>query len=158
MFRKSVAYGRSLCWIPIMLPQIYFGGQVNNAPVNRRRRDATACGQTSHTCRGFECSSREGRIEIVFRRDEGCGHRLLLPRHGLACCCTENKLQSFKLNDKCSPREARGTSTTELVMFDVAMECHGNRFRTSDHAMVSLAPLKETWSDQHRCSCQTVRR
>ena len=24
------------------------------------------------------------------------------------------------------------------------MECHGNRFRTSDHSTVSLEPLKET--------------
>ena len=33
-------------------------------------------------------------------------------------------------------------------MVDVAMECHGNRFRTSDHAMASLAPPKETLFDQ----------
>ena len=34
--------------------------------------------------------------------------------------------------------------TTELVMFEVAMECHGNRFRTWDHSTVILEPLKET--------------
>ena len=31
--------------------------RVNTAPVNRRRRDAAVCGQTSHTCRGLERSS-----------------------------------------------------------------------------------------------------
>ena len=35
----------------------------------------------------------------------------------------------------------------ELVKFDVAMECHGNRFRTGDHSIASLAPLKETLFD-----------
>ena len=34
--------------------------------------------------------------------------------------------------------------TEELVMFQVAMECRGNRFRAGDHSMVSLEPLKET--------------
>ena len=29
-------------------------------------------------------------------------------------------------------------------MFEVAMECHGHRFRASDHSTVSLEPLKET--------------
>ena len=38
--------------------------------------------------------------------------------------------------------------TKELVMVGVAMECHGNRFRTGDHSMASLAPLKETLFDQ----------
>ena len=37
-----------------------------------------------------------------------------------------------------------GLCTAELVMFEVAMECHGNRFRTSDHSTVSLELLKET--------------
>ena len=37
-----------------------------------------------------------------------------------------------------------GLYTTELVMFEVAMECHGNRFRNSGHSTVSLEPLKET--------------
>ena len=50
---------------------------------------------------------------------------LLGSRHGLACCCTEIKLQSFKLNDKRSPRGANETLHKELVMVDVAMECHG---------------------------------
>ena len=34
--------------------------------------------------------------------------------------------------------------TEELVMFEVAMECHGNRFSAGDHSTVSLEPLKET--------------
>ena len=29
-------------------------------------------------------------------------------------------------------------------MFEVAVECHGTRFRTSDHSTVSLELLKET--------------
>ena len=37
-----------------------------------------------------------------------------------------------------------GLCTTELVMFVVAMECHGDRFRTSDHSTVSLELLKES--------------
>ena len=36
-----------------------------------------------------------------------------------------------------------GLCTKELVMFEVAMECHGDRFRTSGLSMVSLEPLKE---------------
>ena len=42
---------------------------------------------------------------------------------------------------------ASGVCTKELVMVDVAMECPGDRFRIGDHAMVSLAPLKETLFD-----------
>ena len=34
--------------------------------------------------------------------------------------------------------------TEELVMLEVAMEYHGNRFGTGDHLTVSLVPLKET--------------
>ena len=54
-----------------------------------------------------------------------------------------------KLNDKAFSRtfeweERVGLCTTELVMFEVAMEFHGGRFRTSDHSTVSLEPLKET--------------
>ena len=33
--------------------------------------------------------------------------------------------------------------TEELVMPEVAMEYHGNRFGTGDHLTVSLVPLKE---------------
>ena len=40
--------------------------------------------------------------------------------------------------------ERVGFCTKELVMFEVAMECRGNRFRTSDHSTVSLEPFKET--------------
>ena len=40
--------------------------------------------------------------------------------------------------------ERVGLCTEELVMFEVAMECHGNRFRAGDHSAVSLEPLKET--------------
>ena len=40
-----------------------------------------------------------------------------------------------------------GLCTKELVKFDIAMECHGNRFRTGDHSIASLAPLKETLFD-----------
>ena len=48
--------------------------------------------------------------------------------------------------------------TKEPVMVDDAMESHDNRFRTGDHSMASLAPLKETLFDfEHRCSCQTTR-
>ena len=54
-----------------------------------------------------------------------------------------------KLNDKRSPARLNGRSewelcTTELVMFEFAMEYHGNRFRTRDHSTVSLDLLKET--------------
>ena len=40
-----------------------------------------------------------------------------------------------------------GLGTKELVMFEVAMEFHGNRFRPGDHSEASLAPLKETLLD-----------
>ena len=40
-----------------------------------------------------------------------------------------------------------GLCTKGLVMFDVAMEYHGNRFRRSEHSMASLAPLKEMLFD-----------
>ena len=65
-------------------------------------------------------------------------------------CCTEKEL-AFKLNDKCSLTRLDGSErvelcTTELVMFQVAMECHGNRFRTSIHSTVSLVTFKETLS------------
>ena len=33
------------------------------------------------------------------------------------------------------------------MLFEVAMECHGNRFRTGDHSTVSLEPLMETLSN-----------
>ena len=41
-----------------------------------------------------------------------------------------------------------GLCTTALVMFEVAMEGHGNRFRTSDHSTVFLEKLKKTLSNQ----------
>ena len=44
--------------------------------------------------------------------------------------------------------ERAGLCTKELVTFEVAMECHGDRFFTGDHSMANLAPLKETLFDQ----------
>ena len=106
VFRQSVVDGRLLCWIPRALQQTYFGGnqgqsEVNTAPVNRRRRDAAVCGQTSHTCRNRHQTGRGLRSPSDVSR--------LLSPHGLACCCAETKLQSFKLKDMCSPRGAGGT-------------------------------------------------
>ena len=37
--------------------------------------------------------------------------------------------------------------TKDLIMFDVAMEYHGVRFRRSNHPVASLAPLEETLFD-----------
>ena len=53
--------------------------------------------------------------------------------------------------------ERVGLCTTEQVMFEVAMECHGNRFRTSDHSTVSLEPLKETLFNSAQVQLPTAR-
>ena len=45
------------------------------------------------------------------------------------------------------PGERVGPCTKKLVMFDIAMECHGYRCHTDDRAMVNLAPLRETLFD-----------
>ena len=98
---------------------------------------------------------REERIQIVFRRDEGCSQQLtcatlafttwscmLLRRDRAAVIHVER--QVFL------PEERVGLCTKGLVMCDFAMECHGNSFRTSDHSMASLAPLKVTLFDPAR--------
>ena len=56
--------------------------------------------------------------------------------------------------------------TKELVMSDIVKEHHGNRFRRSNHSMVSLALLNETLFDpntdaaarQHEVSLRPSRR
>ena len=46
-----------------------------------------------------------------------------------------------------------------FVMFEVAMECQGDRLRTSDHSTARVEPLNQgnLVSTQLRCSCQTTR-
>ena len=52
---------------------------------------------------------------------------------------------AFKLNDKCSPVRLNGKiRTKDLVMFEVAIECHGNRplngqTRTAQGKIVQLS-------------------
>ena len=135
VFRTSLAAGRFLCWIPRALQQMYLdgksrAGQVNTAPVHCRRRDAAVCRHTSHTCRGLECSSvndaltssSDGtRVAVTIQRASR-----LLSRHGLASCCAETKLQSFKVNDRGSPRGASGTLHQRAG--DVR-RCHGVRWQ-----------------------------
>ena len=95
---------------------------------------------------------REGRIEIVFRRDEGCGQHLtcvtlvfttwacrLLRRDQAAVIQVERQVFSqrsewdreelgSKLKDRrpqaLAREERQRFCTEELVMFDVAMESH----------------------------------
>ena len=43
------------------------------------------------------------------------------------------------------------------VLFEVAMECHGNRFCTGDHSTVSLEPLMETLFNPTQLSDDTRR-
>ena len=71
---------------------------MNTAPVNLRRRVAAVCGQTSHTVRRHRLQTGRGLHPSDVSR--------LLSRYGFACCCAKTKLQSFKLNDKRSPRRS----------------------------------------------------
>ena len=56
------------------------------------------------------------------------------------CIQVERQVSSRKFESE----EQVGLRTKELVMFEIAIECHGNRFRTSDHSTVSLGLLEET--------------
>ena len=76
-------------------------------------------------------------VMVVLRR--GC--------HVLESRCTEKayiQVERQVFSRTFEWEERVGLCTIELVMFEVAMECDGNRFRTSDHSTVSLEPLKET--------------
>ena len=124
-------------------------GRMNTAPVNRQRRDTAVCGRSEP-----HMSKPERRIETVFRRDEGCGQHLtwvtlvVTTRMVLHVAAQRPSYSHSSSTTSVLPEERVELCTKELVMVDVAMECHGDRFRTGDHSMASLAPLKETLFDQ----------
>ena len=98
----------------------------------------------------FEASARSVCVMLVFILTPTLAVMVVLNRscHVLVTCgrernaCIQVERQVFSHTFEWEER-AR-LHTTELVMFEVGMECHGYRFRTSDHSTVSLEPLKET--------------
>ena len=92
-------------------------------------------------------SEGQKRTTVLLHRGSRAGQCLAALR--TKSRCTEKQLLGFKLSDKVFSHtfeweERMRLCTKELVMIEVAMECHGNRFRKDDHSTVSLEPLKET--------------
>ena len=106
-------------------------------------------------------SKPERRIETVFQTGRGLQSTSdvsrLLSRNGLACCCAETKLLSFKLNDKRSPRGASGASH-QRAGSTLPWSATVTGFAQVTTQWPVSHRSKETLFDfQHRCSRQTIR-
>ena len=100
----------------------------------------------------FEASARSVCVMLLFIFDaDSCSDGRSVPQ--LACIAAERErgrrraciqVERQVFSHTLEWEERARLHTTELVMFEVGMECHGYRFRTSDHSTVSLEPLTET--------------
>ena len=126
-----------------------------NVVPSHSRDDALECFAVNHSfrqdCRsvGFGSETTMSlRSECQIGLCDACFYFDAVPAVMIALCCGRERA-CFQVERQVFSRtfeweERVGLCTTELVIFEVAMECHGARFRTSDHSTVSLEPLKET--------------
>ena len=160
MFRKSLAVGRFLRWIPRALQQNHLGGSQGQGRANEHSAsEPSTAGQSRMRTKEPHMSKPERRIETAFRRDEGCGQHLT--DHA---CCHDMVLHVVVQRPSCShsssttsvfPEERVEICTKELVMVDVAMV-------PTDFAQVTTQwpashRSKRHCSTNHRCSCQKTR-
>ena len=76
-------------------------------------------------------------LAVMVRVSRSC---VLLHREAVAAMQVEREVFSHTFEWEERVRRC----TEELVMFEVAMECHGNKFTAGDHSTACLEPLKET--------------